>query len=379
MSRDHDPGVVLKSAISLSNFYVFAVVNVAMAPIVLIAGFHREVADQFGVHETLVSSLYGLFFVVGGCFNFWTQKHQVRLAIRLRCVLAGALLSIGLFICSICDNFSSFGISFIVIVSALGGAFFLAPIAAFAMTRTGSASALALGIASAGQLTAFGFWAFALRSLEIHHWRPAFEASAFLVAALSAFGLIALVPTRMTITLAPPIEKGRLAARHLFVAYTLVCFTATALILFISTTITAEGLPPVYLFSASALVGRVVIPAIFDMGFRRCSIVAAAFLFALGMLSLLFIPISSATVVTGFGYGALLPVLMAFVFIRYPAHKTQSSYEMFAFGSVGMLVAPFANGLVDSVGVPARTFVVLAVPLMAIFAFYFIMDRRGPQ
>ncbi|MDU1695508.1 MAG: hypothetical protein E6848_38730, partial [Bradyrhizobium sp.] len=108
VSRDHDPGVVLKSAISLSNFYVFAVVNVAMAPIVLIARFHREVADQFGVHETLVSSLYGLFFVVGGCFNFWTQKHQVRLAIRLRCVLAGALLSTGLFICSICDNFSSF-------------------------------------------------------------------------------------------------------------------------------------------------------------------------------------------------------------------------------------------------------------------------------
>lgn len=376
--RDSDPRTVLKTAISPSNFYVFAVVNVAMAPIVLVARFHREIADQLGVHDTLVSSLYGLFFVVGGCVNFWTQKHQGRLAVHLRCALAGALLSVGQFICSISTHFLSFGVSFLVLVSALGGAFFMAPIAAFAMTRTGSASALALGIATAGQLTAFGFWAFALRSLGIDDWRSAFEAGALSVAALSAFGLIALVPARMTVTAVLPVEAGRLGARHLFSAYTLVCFTATELVLFISSPSMPASVSYVYLFSVSALAGRIAIPAIFDIGFRRASIVVAASLFAVGLLALLLIPIWLATIVAGFGYGALLPVLMAFVFIRYPARKTKSSYEMFAFGSVGMLAASFANGIIVSEGVPARMFVVLAIPLMAIFVFYFSGDRLKP-
>ena len=374
-----DVGAVLKSAISPSSLYVFAMVNGAMAPIVFVAKFHLEISKQLGMPDVFISSLYGLFFVIGGSVNFWVQRRVAQLAMHFCCAAAGSFLAAGLVACAHSQNAAHFLISFFVLISALGGAFFLAPIASFAMTRSGSASALALGIATAGQLTSFGVWAFAIRALGLEDWRDAFRFAAVVIAALAALGIIVLKPAKMTVTPNLPIETGRLHIVYLHIVYLLVCFIATELILYLTSLSISLNGTSVYFFSASALAGRVVVSAIFDVGFRRLSIVFAGATFALGTISFLLTSSIIASFLSGFGYGALLPVLMTFIYLRYPAHKQRSSYEMFAFGSVGILAAPFLDKFDASMGLPAPLFVVWSIPLMILISYYFLKDPfRSP-
>lgn len=371
-------GDILESATAPSSLYVFFVVNTAMAPIVLIAKFHSEISNQLGIPDVTVSMLYGLFFVTGGCVNLlW--RREARMRPEIRCAAAGALLALGLAVCSFSSAALYFFISFLILISVLGGAFFLAPIASFAMTRSGSASALMLGIATAGQLTSFGAWSFAIRALAIQEWRSAFQVAAGVVLASTAIGIIALRPARMSVTPTLPVEQGRLRILYLFAIYSLVCLVATALILYLASSTVSQGSLPMYLFSSAALAGRVVVPAVFDTGIRRPSIVFASMVFSLGTLSLFVVPPWLTSILAGFGYGALLPTLMTFTYLRYPKQKDKSSYKMFACGSVGLLAAPFMKELAAMLELPARSFVAWSLPLVILVLYYFAKDGREDQ
>ena len=265
--------------------------------------------------------------------------------------------------------------SFLILVCALGGAFFLAPIASFAMTRSGSASALALGVATAGQLTCFGAWSFALQFFVLDDWHAAFQSAAAFIGVMSLLAVFILKPATMVVTVGIEIESGRLQIRHLFVVYLLVCLTATEMILYLNSPGAVASGFSIYVFSSSALLGRLLVPGLFDIGWRRSLIVLSGIVFALGIATLWFALSLGGIAAAGFGYGALLPVLMTFIYLRYPNSKKRSSYEMFAYGSVGILGAPFLGRLLEGIGLPDRSFVVWSAPLAILIVFYFLRDR----
>jgi hypothetical protein len=335
------------------HFVIFLIGNLAIGPLVIVTLMRNEIADDLNVKVLQISLLYGLYFLIVGFGGRYLEPKLTFFPLKAKFVIAASSLAMGTFGCSYAKDSVVLISVFIIFVAFIGGIPFLTPLASFAVGRLSERPALGLAVATLGQLTGFGAWRSALSAMDIlHDWRRAFMTCGYAL-------LVLLLPLILLFNwqTAEPIAINKITATKRIpwgfiylsgAGYGFAAFCGTTII----TALPYLEIPAgVYIFSVSAIVGRLALSCMFDCGWK-ISIIGLSAMFLFISTTMVCFSGSELAIVSilgimlfGLSYGGFLPPTLVYLRYVFPHRKADASSLLFYFGTLGVGAGSVISGV----------------------------------
>jgi predicted MFS family arabinose efflux permease len=339
--------------------------NLAFGPLAVIILYRSDIASNFGVPHFLITCLYSLYFLLGG----WAgRKFEARLRafdIRRLLVTGATSIAVGSVVCVYSQSYLVFAGAFLFAISLVGIRPFLAPLAGFVVRANANKPGSALAIATAGQLTSFGFWWIVFEIFGVRsHWHSAL-AIAGPCAGIVLIGLgmslnvqnspSSSSPTVLSTTI-PSFQAFYLVAAALsLIGAAGTLFITSLPILESGRTEIARATFVVVVFSFSAFCGRMIFALMFDRGYRRESLWVAISSFTISLSVMTFFQggasaVYLGTTLIGIGYGGFLPIVLVYCSRLWP-HKIETIIALFFYwGGAGVAFGSLLSGIMAEYG-----------------------------